>query len=184
MIAIIIQLYILATLDTMFSGICAASGRDARINKRFYFAKAMLIGIAWGQVACATGLVILAVAAYTSGDPQAIVQEMTAVGLRMASVYRPYAIVILITFAIWAFPSVDVRSTTCTIAFGPLTLIRPAVVVLGIAWGLMLKPSLPVVLSAILIAMIMAPFRFWLNLWFSRRDGDQLQMSWRGRVRS
>ena len=51
MISTVISLYVLATLDAMFSGVCAASGRDARIDKRSYYVNAMIHGIGWGQVA-------------------------------------------------------------------------------------------------------------------------------------
>ena len=45
MISTVISLYVLATLDAMFSGVCAASGRDARIDKRSYYVNAMIHGI-------------------------------------------------------------------------------------------------------------------------------------------
>ena len=59
MIETLIVLYVLAGLDAMFSGICAASGRIALIHKRAYYARSMLYGFAWGQVACLVALLIL-----------------------------------------------------------------------------------------------------------------------------
>ena len=166
MIYTIVNLYLLLNCDTMFSGLCAASGRDGRINKKKYYAKSMLIGIAWGQIACLLGLLILGLALFTSSDRQLAVQEMVTVGKRMVMVYSIYAIVIFLTFAVRAIPSVDVRSLTSTVAFGPLSLMRPAVIVIGIGWGLAAGPQVSVVVAAILIALIMAPFRVWLNYLF------------------
>jgi hypothetical protein len=164
MIETMLALYVLAALDTMFSGICAASGRNALIRKRGYFARSMLYGLAWGQVACLLGLLILWIAAAISGDRQNAVEEMVAVGRRMAAVYGIYAAIVLLTFAVRAVPSVDVRSVTSVVGFGPLTVIRPAVILAGVAWGLALRPGLEVTIAAILIALVMMPFRIWLNL--------------------
>jgi hypothetical protein len=157
-------LYILAALDTLFSGICAASGRNALIHKRAYFIRSMVYGFAWGQVACLFSLLIVFGATLLAKDQHHAIEEMLAVGQRMAGVYGVYAAVVLFTFAVRAIPSVDVRSITSVVGFGPLTLIRPAVIIAGLAWGLALLPSLPVVSAAILIAGIMIPFRLWLNL--------------------
>ena len=172
MIPTIINLYILANLDAMFSGICAASGREGQINKRRYYLNSMLVGAAWGQVACLLGLLILGVAATMSPDRQTAVQEMVAVGERMTTIYCMYALVIFLTFAVRAIPSVDIRSITSTVFFGPLTLLRPAVIVIGIGWGLALQPQVAVVIAAILIAVIMAPFRIFLNIYLDLRTTD------------
>jgi hypothetical protein len=164
-----ISLYVLATLDAMFSGVCAASGRDARINKRSYYLKAMIHGIGWGQVACVVGLLILAAALKISDDPRLAMEQMVAVGDRMVQVFAVYAAIILAFFAVRAIPSVDIRSMTSTVAFGPLTLIRPAVVVCGIGWGLAIGPQPPIIVAGILICVLMAPFRVWLNRWFDMK---------------
>ena len=70
MIQTILVLWFLAALDTMFSGICAASGRNAVIHKRGYFARSMLYGFAWGQAACLVSLLILFGATVLARDRQ------------------------------------------------------------------------------------------------------------------
>jgi hypothetical protein len=164
MIETLVAMYVLAGLDTLFSGICAASGRNAVIHKRGYFGRSMLYGFAWGQVACLVSLLILFGATVLARDRQHAIEEMVAVGHRMAGVYGAYAAVVLFTFAVRAIPSVDVRSITSVVGFGPLTLIRPVVIIAGLAWGLALLPSLTVAIAATLIAGMMVPFRLWLNL--------------------
>jgi hypothetical protein len=164
MIETLFALYVLATLDAVFSGICAASGRNAVIHKRAYFARSMVYGFAWGQVACIVSLLILFGAAVLARDRQHAIEEMVAVGQRMAGVYGAYAAVVLFTFAVRVIPSVDVRSITSVVGFGPLTLIRPVVVIAGLAWGLARLPGPTVVIAALLIAGMMIPFRSWLNL--------------------
>ncbi len=87
MIATLVVLYVLAGLDAMFSGICAASGRNARIHKRAYYVRSMLYGFAWGQVACLVALLILWGTAALASDFQQAIDEMVSVGQRMAVVY-------------------------------------------------------------------------------------------------
>ena len=174
MISTVISLYVLATLDAMFSGVCAASGRDARIDKRSYYVNAMIHGIGWGQVACLVGLLILTLAVYASADPGLAVEEMIQVGKRMISVYQVYAAIILLFFAVRAIPNVDIRSMTSTVAFGPLTLIRPAVIVFGIGWGLAPGVQSAVVVAGVLVAVLMVPFRILLNRWFDLVEVNRL----------
>jgi hypothetical protein len=164
MIETLLALYVLAALDALFSGICAASGRNALIHKRAYFARAMLYGFAWGQVACLVSLLVLCGATGLASDGQHAIEEMVVVGQRMAGVYGVYAAVVLFTFAVRAIPSVDVRSATSVVGFGPLTLIRSAVIIGGLVWGLALLPGLTVAIAALLIVGMMIPFRLWLNL--------------------
>ena len=88
----------------------------------------------------------------------------------MSYVYWTYAAIVLGCFAVRAIPSVDLRSITSTIAFGPLTFIRPAVVAGGIVWGLAIRPAAPLVIALVLIAMMMMSFRALLNLQFNRLE--------------
>jgi hypothetical protein len=85
-----------------------------------------------------------------------------------------YAAVVLLTFAVRAVPSVDVRAVTSVVGFGPLTLIRPVVIIGGVAWGLALAPSMNVAIATILIAAMMMPFRLWLNLMLDIRGSGAL----------
>jgi hypothetical protein len=175
MIETLIVLYVLACLDAMFSGICAASGRNALIHKNAYYARSMLYGFAWGQVACLAALLILWGAAALSSDFQQALDEIILVGRRMAVVYVCYAAIVLFTFAVRAIPNVDVRSITSVASFGPLTLLRPYVIIAGLVWGLVGQPSLTVASAAILIAGMMIPFRIWLNLMFDTHGISVLQ---------
>ncbi len=171
-------LYVLAGLDAIFSGICAASGRNALIHKRAYYARSMLYGFAWGQVACLIALLILWGTVGLVGDFQQAIDEMVSVGQRMEVIYVCYAAVVLFTFAVRAIPIVDVRSITSVVGFGPLTLLRPYVIVAGLAWGLAAQPSPTVAIAAILIAGMMVPFRMWLNLMLDSHGISLLLPKW------
>ena len=168
MMGVIVSLYVLVMMDSAFSGICAASGRNAVLNKRAYYLRSMWDGAMWGNVACVVGVVLLLLAVWFSTDRERTTQELVAVGRRMSHVYWIYSVVVLSTFLVRAIPSVDIRAITSTIGFGPLTLIRPAVVLAGIVWGLMTNPGPNVVIVALGIATMMMSFRVFLDHRFGK----------------
>ena len=168
MISLTIVMYILVLLDTAFSGICAASGRNGLIHKRAYYLGAMWHGALWGQAAVMVGLCIVLCAVQFSADQDQALDEARETGWRMTTVYSLYAFVVMTTFLIRAYPSVDVRSITSTVGFGPLTVIRPAVIILGIAYALLTRPGVAILLAALAVGLMMLPFRMFLNFVFAR----------------
>jgi hypothetical protein len=135
-VAVAAALYFLATLDSAFVGYREAAGRSALIRKRAYYARAMLRGASWGQAAVLVALVVFALLFVRADDRAAFLHALAEAGRRMLAVYVPYAAVVLAAFAVRAVPSVDVRSMTSTVVFGPFIFARPLVVVAGVAWGL------------------------------------------------
>jgi len=168
MIWVIVSLYLLLMMDSAFSGICAASGRNAVLNKRAYYLRSMWDGAMWGNVACLVGVVLLLLTVWFSSDRERTIEELVNVGRRMSHVYWIYSAVVLSTFLVRAIPSVDIRAVTSTMGFGPLTLIRPAVVLAGIFWGLMTNPGADVVIVALGIATMMMGFRVFLDQRFGK----------------
>ena len=136
-VAVAAALYFLATLDSAFVGYREAAGRSALIRKGAYYARAMLRGALWGQAAVAVALAVLAALLLRAEDRAAFVHSLVEAGRRMLWVYVPYAAVVLAAFAVRAVPSVDVRSLTSTVVFGPFIFVRPFVVVAGVVWGLL-----------------------------------------------
>ena len=134
-------LWLLATVDSAFIGFREAAGRNALIDKTTYYRRALIKGALFGQLAVLIVGVITAGLLLVSSDPVAQFQALELVGSRMLLVYIPYALIILITTCIRAFPSVDIRSITSTLIFGPFTLIRPLVVVAGGLWGVLAAPT-------------------------------------------
>lgn len=149
---IALSLWTLATLDAALTGYRDAAGRSALIDKRAYYRRAMLRGALFGQVAVGVVGVVVAVLLLLSPEPRALFEELERVGSRMIIVYVPYALIILFTFVVRAAPSVDLRSITSVLIFGPFTLIRPLVVAAGVAWGFLAAPG-PVTLSLCLLIL-------------------------------
>jgi hypothetical protein len=148
-------LYVLATLDAAFCGYRAAAGRSALVDKRAYYRRALARGILAGQLAVLIAGSAIAAAWVSASDRAVLWVGLIHAGARMLAVYVPYAALLLAAFAVRAVPSVDVRSLTSTLVFGPFTLLRPFVVTVGLVYALVDSP--PPVLYAIgaLVAVMM-----------------------------
>ena len=164
---IAMALWLLATLDAAFTGYRAAAGRNALINKRRYYQRAMITGALFGQVAVVIAGVAVLVSVALTADRESLLRDYNRAGSRMLIVYLPYAVMILLSFLIRAVPSVDIRSITSTVIFGPLTLIRPLVAVTGLAYGVLgAVRAETIVLGVIVLTMMLSLER---ALHFSRR---------------
>ena len=168
-VAVAASVYFLATLDSAFVGYREAAGRSALIRKGAYYTRAMLRGALWGQAAIALALALLALLFLRAGDRAAFLQSLIEAGRRMLSVYVPYAFVVLAAFAVRAFPSVDVRSMTSTLVFGPFQFIRPLVVVAGVVWGLFAARRADVTALGLFVIAEMLLLDRWLGHLRARR---------------
>jgi hypothetical protein len=164
----ILLLWVLATVDSAFIGYRDAAGRSALIEKRDYYRHALIRGALVGQIAVAMVGVIAGGILATSPQPARLFETFEQVGTRMLMVYVPYALILTITFFIRTIPSVDTRSITSVLVFGPFTLIRPLVVLAGAIWGLLAAPRIEVLLLLILIVTLMLGMGFALDRLRSR----------------
>ena len=159
----ILLLWLLATVDSTLIGYRDAAGRNALIDKRAYFRRAMLRGAVAGQIAVAiVGLAAVGMLA-TTPQPVRLFETFEQAATRMLIVYVPYALILTITFFIRAIPSVDIRSITSVLVFGPFTLIRPLVVLAGAIWGLLAAPTPRVGLLLGLIVSLMLGMEYVLD---------------------
>jgi len=156
-------LWLLATVDSAFIGYREAAGRNALIEKGAYFRHALIRGALLGQLAVLIVGVITAIALVSSSDAAALFLKLELIGARMLTVYIPYALIILITFCIRAVPSVDIRSITSVLIFGPFTFIRPLIVLAGAVWGVVAAPSAITIAITVLIVSLMLGLEYALS---------------------
>ena len=162
-------LWLLATVDSAFIGYREAAGRNALIKKGAYFRRALLRGALFGQLAVLIVGVITALALVSSSDAAALFSKLELIGTRMLTVYIPYALIILITFCIRAVPSVDIKSITSVLIFGPFTFIRPLIVLAGAVWGVVAAPGAITIAITVLIVSLMLGLEYILSSLRSRR---------------
>ena len=156
-------LWLLATVDSAFIGYREAAGRNALIKKGAYFRRALIRGALFGQLAVLIAGVITALALVSSSDAAGLFSKFELIGARMLMVYVPYALIILITFCIRAVPSVDIRSITSVLIFGPFTFIRPLIVLAGAIWGVVAAPGAMTISVTVLIVSLMLGLEYALS---------------------
>jgi len=163
-------LYLLATMDAAFIGYREAAGRSALIRKGAYYRRALLRGALWGQLAVLVASVALAAIYLAAADRAALASALLEAVRRMLLVYVPYAVVVVAAFVVRLLPSVDVRSLTSVLIFGPFLLARPAVVVAGVAWGLWAARRADVTAVGLLVLAEMLLLERFLRLLRARRE--------------
>ncbi len=156
-------LWLLATVDSAFIGYRDAAGRSALIDKRHYYRRALLRGAVMGQIAVAiVGAVVVEILATTT-QPLWWFATFDEVATRMMMVYVPNALILIATLFVRAIPSVDIRSITSVLVFGPFTLIRPLVVLAGAILGFLAAPTAGVALLLALVVSLMLGMEFALD---------------------
>jgi len=168
-----VVLWLLATLDAGFTGYREAAGRNALINKRQYYRRAMLKGALFGQVAVAIAAFVILISVAVTPDRQSLMRDYDAAGSRMLIFYLPYAAVILVAFLARWIPSVDIRSITSTLIFGPFTLIRPLVAIVGLVYGVLAAPRVETVVLGLIVLTMMLSLEKALS--FFRSFGNHLE---------
>jgi hypothetical protein len=134
-------LVLLALVDAGFAGFRAATGRNARVRKRSYYALAARRGFGCG----AAGLALVALLGTTAlgftVDRAARYDELVHAGTRMLQVLVPFGgLVVVSLLGYWLLP---MRESTFVIlvGLGPFTLARPAVVLGATAWSVAGSPD-------------------------------------------
>ncbi|MDT5270113.1 MAG: hypothetical protein QOH49_2299 [Acidobacteriota bacterium] len=93
----------------------------------------------------------------------------------MLLVYLPYAIIIVVAFGLRLIPSVDLRSITSLLIFGPFIFIRPFIAVAGLAWAVIAVPRVEILLLGLLVLLLMLslePFLGWLRAYRERSNSQ------------
>ncbi len=170
---IALGLWVLATLDAMFAGYRAAAGRNALINKRRYYLRAMILGALFGQVAAALAAAVILISLTLTPDRQGLLRDYNLAGERLLVVYIPYAVIVLLAFLVRSIPSVDIRSITSTLVFGPFTLLRPLVAIAGLVYGVLAAPRLETTVVGVIVLIMMLGLECALGLFRKTANADR-----------
>jgi hypothetical protein len=125
---------LLVVCDAALAGFRASAGRDGRIAKRRDSLRALVRGALAGLVIVAANLAFVAVLRATASDPDATWRELLASAGDAAVVFGAFAALTLVAIALWFVPVPEVRLVPTLVILGPLTLVRPVVIVGGLAW--------------------------------------------------
>jgi len=152
---ILFALYLLATLDGALCGNRSAAGRSGLINKRRYYFKWMAEGALWAQAASVISGLALLIVLHFAPDRPGLLLDLENAAQRMLRVYIPYTILILSSFIVRAAPSVDIRSATSVLIFGPMTAARPLISLIGVLYGIIPATRWEVRALGLLVLLLM-----------------------------
>ncbi|MCO5322064.1 MAG: hypothetical protein M9922_11785 [Microthrixaceae bacterium] len=157
---LVATVWVLVTLDCALIGYRLAMGRTARLDKRRYHQIASARGALLGQapLAAVTALGVLVV---VRGGEE-VATEFNSAMSRFIAAGGAYAGLILVASAMCSLRSVRVRTVASVVIFGPLTLLRPAVVILTVAFAVGRHPTpglalvgLTVVIPGVCLEMVL-----------------------------
>jgi hypothetical protein len=144
-------IWLLVTLDCALMGYRLSMGRSALLDRRRTHQRRSLAAAATGQPA------IAAVAALTAGlvatGQDGLGPSVDDAMVRLLHVAVPYAATILAATAACLAPSVVVRTAASVVIFGPLTLLRPVVVVAAVGVAVLPDPCWQLVLVGVLVVV-------------------------------
>ena len=141
----------LVVLDCALMGYRLAMGRSALLDKRRAHVRASVRAGLAGLVPLSLVTAVAVVLVERGGASTAAAFDDAMV--RFVVVGGAYAALILGASALCAIPSVVVRTAASVVIFGPLTLLRPAVVVLTVAVAVGPDPSAALVAVGLLVAV-------------------------------
>ena len=168
-------LYLLALLDGLLCGLRASMGRCPLLRKRGYYARALLRGIVGGQIISTLALAaLLATAAFTT-HRDGLRADLELGAGRMLRIFVPYAALVLFNLALRLLPSTDIRSATSVLMLGPLTAIRPLVMIVGVLYGISESHLMETRILGLFILALMLSLEFVLNRRAGRAQAMQIR---------
>ena len=171
----LLALYVLALLDGLLCGIRTSMGRCPLIRKRGYYTRALLHGIAGAQVVSMLALAALLLTGAFSSRRDALRADLEASAGRMLWVFLPYAALVLFNLALRLVPSTDIRSATNVLMLGPLTAIRPLVMIAGVLFGISASVLFETRCLGLFILALMLSLEFFLNHRAARAQAHQIR---------
>ncbi|CAM5233430.1 hypothetical protein GCM10010329_62540 [Streptomyces spiroverticillatus] len=141
----------LALIDAAFAGFRAYAGRDGRIRKSGPTRSAALRGLTIGALALTVTSAFTTAVLLLGGNPAVRYAELDAAAGRMLLVHAPYTAIVAASLACYFWGPFRASTLAVVIGLGPLTLLRPLVVLVGAvaaAWGSLPAAAVAVAASA------------------------------------
>lgn len=169
-------LFLLASLDGALCGCRTCMGRCPLINKNDFYVRGVLRGVFAAQIASWLSLLVLLAVYHFSADATLLRQDLKAAAGRMLYIFVPYAALVLTNIGLRLAPFIDLRSATSVFFLGPLTALRPFVMILGVTYGIW-RAQLHTVFLGLLVLALMLSLEFALNRYNSVRQQAEIRTS-------
>ena len=167
-----IALVVLAIVDASLAGYRSAAGRNPLVAKRAYYTRAVVRGFSAGIAASALIAAVVGVLLVLSGA--SLYEELCRAGARMIAVYGVYATGILLAFAVYFVPSLEVRTLASVAIFGPFTMARRWVIVAGALFGALAAPRVETFVACAAAAIAVLAVEPWLARGHARAQARRI----------
>jgi hypothetical protein len=172
----LLVLYLLASLDGAFCGFRTSMGRHPYIQQGRYYTMAVLRGTLAAQIASWASLFVLLAAMAYSENRTALRSDLEAAAARMLLVFLPYAALVVLNLALRLVPSTDLRSATSVLFLGPLTALRPFLMIAGVLFGIWRAQLRATILLGLFVLALMLSLEFALNLYNGKVQEKQIRL--------
>jgi hypothetical protein len=135
----------------------------------------MLHGIVAAQVVSMLALAALLLTVVLSSRRGTLRTDLEASAGRMLWVFLPYAALVLFNLALRLVPSTDIRSATSVLMLGPLTAIRPFIMIVGVLYGISASTLFETRFLGLFILALMLSLEYVLNRRAARSQSLQIR---------
>ncbi len=163
LLGVALALYLLVTVDAACAGFRAAAGWSLLIRKRDYYRAALRRGALFGQRLLVLPLLLVLILFAVAPDRGGLTTAFHLAGLRLLTVYVPYAALVVVAVVMRASGSVDLGSFASTVLFGPLLFVRPLVAVGGVGWAIVSTRHWQVALFLVVMLLLFIPVERFLS---------------------
>lgn len=137
--------------------------------------RALFRGIVGAQLVSMLALAALLLTSAFSSRRDALRADLASAAGHMLWIFLPYAALVLFNLALRLIPSTDIRSATSVLMLGPLTAIRPLVMIAGVLYGISASHLLETRLLGVFILALMLSLEFVLNSRAARAQALQIR---------
>ena len=124
-----VLVWLLVTLDGGFAGFRDAAGRSLHLDLRPMLLRNVLRGVVGAQLVCVLALVPLV--AGVAWDTGTLDGPFLRTGAMLVACFGVYAALVLASLSIYLLPDPEISSLSTVLVLGPLTLLRPLVIIGG-----------------------------------------------------
>jgi heme/copper-type cytochrome/quinol oxidase subunit 1 len=164
-----VVLAFIALVDGALAGFRAATGRNGRIRKRFYYLVAMRRGLAAGATVLGCLALILGIVLATAPDPALRYTDLLHAGTAMLWIIGPYAAIVVVTLIGYTVLPRRPATFLILLGLGPLTLIRPWITIGAGLTATLTAPDLPTAGCAVLAAASVLAVEPWVHRrWYAK----------------
>lgn len=137
--------------------------------------RAAFRGIAGAQVVSMLALGALRLTSVLSSHREALRADLESAAGRMLWVFLPYAGLVLFNLGLRGIPSTDIRSATSVLMLGPLTALRPLLMIAGVLYGISSSKLVETRFLGIFILALMLLLEFALDRRAARAQAIQIR---------